>query len=159
VWHRALHLIDHGAALTFHHSWTLERLDEQRERFAAAPYSVADHALVECAPDVAGADAELSGLDWAELVGAAVAAVPGEWLVDALPGGPDGSVGEAATRAAYRDFLLARVAARGEWVPELVEAVARGAARDEAGRRVPERASSGPPAWIPELRLGREGST
>ena len=33
MWHRTLHVIDHGAALTFHHSWTAERLGEQRDRF------------------------------------------------------------------------------------------------------------------------------
>lgn len=157
LWHRALHLIDHGAALTFHHSWSVARLGEQRDRFAASEYAVADHALVECAPDVAGADAELAGLDWAGLVGAAVAAVPGQWLAGALPGAMGGEADEAATRSAYREFLLARVAARGEWVPELVAAVERGAARDGAGRRVSERPSAGPPEWIPELRIGHEG--
>jgi hypothetical protein len=158
LWHRTLHLIDHGAALTFHHSWSVDRLAELRQRYAEAQYSVADHALVECAPDVAAADADLGGLDWTGLVDSAVAAVPDAWLVGGLPGS-DGAGAEAAVaaaRAAYREFLLARVAARKEWVPALVEAVRRGPARDAAGHRVPERASSGPPAWIPELRLGRE---
>ena len=59
------------------------------------------------------------------------------------------------TRAAYRAFLLARIDARESWLPDLVEAVQRGAARDAAGHRVPERSSSGPPDWIAELRIGR----
>ena len=49
VWHRALQLIDHGAALTFHHSWAPGRAD-QVERFATRSYDVADHALLEERP-------------------------------------------------------------------------------------------------------------
>jgi hypothetical protein len=195
LWHRTLYLIDHGAALTFHHSWTLEGLEEQRDRCAAQAYGVADHALVECAPDVASADAEFADVEWDGLVRSAVEAVPDQWLVGSLgtaasgggagageprdsrwvePGDRGGAVGPAVapgdrtlgtagevelTRAAYRAFLLARVAARGEWVPDLASAVASGAARDSSGHRVAGRPSSGPPEWIPALRIGREGRT
>jgi hypothetical protein len=136
LWHRQLHLIDHGAALVFHHSWRAgaqsASVAAQVERFADAPYAVADHALVECRPDVRAADAHVDGVDWPGLVDAAVEAVPGEWLDAALGG-------EAQVRAAYREFLLARLAARPRWVPDLVEAAARGAARDEGGHRIPSR--------------------
>ena len=90
VWHRALQLIDHGAALTFHHSWAPGRAD-QVQRFATRAYDVADHALLECAPDVAAADAELGDVDWADVIARAVAAVPDEWLVadSAAWGGPE----------------------------------------------------------------------
>ena len=152
MWHRALHLIDHGAALTFHHSWATDRLAEQIERFATVPYSVADHALVECKPDIVAADAALSGLDWPTIIHNAIAAVPASWLDSTL-----GSVDDA--RTAYRAFVEARIAGRDVWVPALEAAVDRGAARDASGHRVPERASSGPPDWIAELRIGRaEGS-
>ena len=149
LWHRTLYLIDHGAALTFHHSRTAERLGEQRDRFAVSPYAVADHALIECRPDVLAADRTHAELDWRQIIAAAVAAVPEVWLDDAL-----GSADEV--RAAYEEFLLARIEARRSWVPALAEAVQRGAARDAAGHRVPERATSGPPDWIAELRIGRE---
>jgi len=148
LWHRALYLIDHGAALTFHHAWDPGRAG-QVERFAERPYGVADHALVECRPEVASADDRLAELPWAERVASAVAAVPDEWL-DSTYGSPD------EVRAAYRRYLLARVAARDRWVPPLVEAVRRGAARDARGHRVSERTSAGPPDWIAELRIGRE---
>ena len=149
LWHRALHLIDHGAALTFHHAW-VPRRDDQVRSFAQRAYAVADHALLECRPDVAAADAAAAQLDWPALVDAAVGAVPAEWLeADGLAWG-----GQAAVRAAYREFLLARLAAREVWVPALAEAVARGPARDDRGHRVPARASGGPPDWIPELRVG-----
>ncbi|MCU0300066.1 MAG: hypothetical protein MUF35_00495 [Candidatus Nanopelagicales bacterium] len=151
LWHRQLHLIDHGAALTFHHAWGPRGLDDHVARFAAAPYAVADHALVECAPDVPGAAAAARAVDWDALVAEAVAAVPGEWLDEGM------GDGEAA-RAAYRRFLLARLAARTTWEPALVSSVARGAARDARGRRVPERTSAGPPEWLGELRIGPRGS-
>jgi hypothetical protein len=148
LWHRELHLIDHGAALTFHHSWSADR-PEQVARFATAAYAVADHALVECRPDVLAADATAGAVDWESLVARAVAAVPAGWL--------DASFGDATqVRTAYRQFLMARLAARSTWVPTLVEAVDRGAARDERGRRVSARGSAGPPEWIAELRIGRE---
>ena len=153
VWHRALQLIDHGAALTFHHSWAPGRAD-QVERFATRSYDVADHALLENAPDVAAADADLVGVDWASVIGDAVDAVPDEWLVaDSAAWG-----GAEVVRGAYRAFLQARIEARPTWVPQLVEAVARGPVRDDRGHRVSARMSPGPPDWIPELKIGREGA-
>jgi hypothetical protein len=147
LWHRQLHLIDHGAALTFHHAWAPVALDEQVARFASTPYPVADHALVECAPDVPAAIAAAGAVDWPLVVADAVDAVPGAWL-------DDGFGGEAGSRAAYRRFLLARLEARPTWEPALVAAVGRGAARDAHGHRVPERTSTGPPEWLAELRIG-----
>ena len=88
------------------------------------------------------------------LVGDAVAAVPDEWLAADVEVWGD----QYAVRAAYGQFLMARIAARGEWVPALVEAVAAGPTRDALGHRVSARQSSGPPEWIPELTIGREGS-
>jgi hypothetical protein len=153
MWHRELQLIDHGAALTFHHSWAPDR-EGQVNAFATRAYEVADHALLECAPDVAAADAQADDVDWPGVIAEAVAAVPDEWLdVDgAAWGGPH------AVRAAYREFLMARIGARPVWVPALVEAVARGPVRDDRGHRVSARRSSGPPEWIPELKIGREGA-
>jgi hypothetical protein len=63
----------------------------------------------------------------ADVVDAALADVPADWLV--------------AEPAAYADRLLARVAAREEWVPPLVEAAAAG-----AGERTPIRGAR--PSWL-----------
>ncbi len=153
LWHRELQLIDHGAALTFHHAWAPGRPD-QVDRFATRPYDVTDHVLVECAPRVAEADAAIQGLDMLVLVTKAVAAVPDAWLESEVQAW--GGVGQV--RAAYAQFLTARVAQRGSWVPQLVSDVARGAARDDRGHRVSGRASPGPPEWIPELKIGRADS-
>lgn len=151
VWHRALQLIDHGAALTFHHSWAPGRA-EQMQRFATRAYDVADHALLECTPDVAAADAALAGVDWPDVIAHAVAAVPEAWLAaDSAAWGSS-----AAVRAAYREFLLARISQRPTWFPALAEAVESGPVRDDRGHRVSARQSPGPPDWIPELKIGRE---
>ncbi|TFV86339.1 aminotransferase class I and II, partial [Blastococcus sp. CT_GayMR20] len=52
-WHGGLQLIDHGAALTFHHNWPGARAAVGR------PYDASAHALIECEPDVPAADAAL----------------------------------------------------------------------------------------------------
>jgi HipA-like kinase len=120
-WHGAPYLIDHGATLTFQHNWPTA------DRWPGRPYDARDHVLLGCRPDVAGADATLGPLVTADLVDAALADVPPDWLAT----GP----------AAYADRLLARVAARGSWVPALVEAAAAG-----AGERAPARSSR--PRWL-----------
>ncbi|MEO9239287.1 MAG: HipA family kinase, partial [Jatrophihabitantaceae bacterium] len=44
LWHRELWLIDHGAALYFHHSW--DGPNAAADRFARQPYDSSDHVLV-----------------------------------------------------------------------------------------------------------------
>jgi HipA-like protein len=114
VWHGRLQLIDHGATLTFHHSWAPTASPPER------PYDATAHALLGSRPDAAAADDELAPLVDAALVRAAVDEVPEVWLRDE-PGFAD----VAAVRAAYVDRLLARHAARAAWVPPLVAAASR----------------------------------
>src|ERR671917_2444275 len=54
-WHGRLHLIDHGATLTFHHHWP------GAEAAVTRPYDASAHALVECEPVVAAAAAGGAG--------------------------------------------------------------------------------------------------
>lgn len=152
LWHRTPYLIDHGACLVFHHAWTpaADGLPDpaQVRRFADAHYPVADHALAECAPDVAAADEEAAGLDWPAILARAADAVPPQWLDPAFGSAP-------SVRTAYRTMLQARLDARASWVPALIEQARAGPVRDRAGRRVDARATAGPPDWIPELRMRR----
>ena len=108
LWHGRVHLIDHGAALIFHHSWTNVAASASR------PYDAAAHALAGAGPDVDAADAELAPLVGTDLVEAAVADVPDVWLA-----GEPGFDTTAAVRAAYVGQLTARVAARESWLPSL----------------------------------------
>ena len=111
-WHGAPYLIDHGAALTFHHNWPAAA------NAAGRPYDAREHALLGCAPDL-DAGAALAVDDAA--VAAAVALVPDEWLAD-----EPGFAQPADVRAAYVAYFAARLAEQDAWLPALRAAVAAG---------------------------------
>ena len=110
VWHGELWAIDHGASLYFHHGWSGGV--GSPERFAAQPYDASDHVLGEHLAGVAAADAELAPQVTRELLTEVAALVPDAWL-EPVPGAetPD------ALRAAYVDFLSARVSGERAWLP------------------------------------------
>ncbi|MFE8011666.1 HipA family kinase [Streptomyces antibioticus] len=129
-----LWLIDHGAALVFHHRWDASD--------PAKSYDFRHHALGHYGPDVRAADAELAPKVTEELLRRIVAEVPDAWLTDFAT--PD------EAREAYVTYLHARVRASAEWLPtdfpsreELAAEQARRAARTERERpdwlkRVPD---------------------
>ncbi|MGZ4507065.1 MAG: HipA family kinase [Blastococcus sp.] len=129
-WHGRLQLIDHGAALTFHHHWP------GAATAVARPYDASAHALIECEPDVAAADAAFGPLVTRALLTDVLAQVPDEWLAD-----DDGT--PEVVRARYVDQLLARLAARDSWLPGLIAAAATGG----GGRRRAPRGENRP-AWL-----------
>jgi hypothetical protein len=108
VWHRRLHLIDHGSALYIHHTWR-DPATHARRPFEA----IRDHVLLPFAGSIADADARLAPrLDRAVLE-ALADAIPDDWLrpEDELPD-------PASHRRAYVDYLLARLAAPRAFVEE-----------------------------------------
>jgi hypothetical protein len=132
LWHRQLYLIDHGAALIFHHRWA------SAAAAAARPYDVAEHALLGCGALVAGADAELGPLLTADAIEQAVAEVPSQWLAAGSDAGSDQEL-----RAAYVTQLTARLQARPSWLPDLAAAASRGLAGGQ------QRASTrSRPSWL-----------
>ncbi|MFC1407787.1 HipA family kinase [Streptacidiphilus sp. N1-12] len=140
VWHRRLWLIDHGAALIFHHRWSGAR------DAVARRYPMTDHALGAFAPDVAAADAALAPLVTAELLGEVVGLVPDEWLAD-----EPGFDSPEQQRQAYTAHLAARAARSQAWLPEGF-ADAEELARAEAARVAATLA--GRPAWLQHVRAG-----
>ncbi len=112
VWHRELWAIDHGACLYFHHSWAGGITSPGR--FARQPYDVADHVLAAHLDGIAAADAELAPQVTQDLLGEVLAQVPDEWLEV-----PPGASGVEAVRAAYVEFLLARVTEERCWLPRV----------------------------------------
>ncbi|GGY06717.1 HipA family kinase [Streptomyces anandii] len=132
-----LWLIDHGAALVFHHRWDTSA--------PAKAYDFRHHALGHYAPDVRAADAELAPRVTRELLRDVLAEVPDAWLTE-----EPGFATPDEARGAYVDYLAARVTASGEWLPtdfptreELAAEEAARAARTERGRpdwlkRVPD---------------------
>jgi hypothetical protein len=127
-----LWLIDHGAALVFHHRW--DGSDPEKR------YDFRHHALGHYGPDVRAADAELAPKVTEELLRAVVAEVPDAWLTDfASP---------QDAREAYVAYLHARVRASQRWLPtdfpsreELAAEEALRAARNQQGR----------PAWLKQV--------
>lgn len=98
-WHDALWLIDHGASLYFHHTWT------GWEKAALSPFPyVKDHALLPAASRMLEADAMMRTRITPEVTDAAVALVPEDWLAQAEPDIPADE-----QRRVYRDFLRNRL--------------------------------------------------
>jgi hypothetical protein len=110
VWHRQLWLIDHGAALYFHHSWGGP--SAAAERFARQPYDAGEHVFAGYADRLGGLDGALADLLTEQALTAAIEQVPDEWLE---PAGGRGT--PEAVRAGYREYLLARLANRSAWLP------------------------------------------
>ncbi len=104
-WHDRLWLIDHGAALYFHHAGSVAP-EHARARFEA----VRDHVLLPYASSLVDADRRLVARVSGEVLERAVAGVPAEWL----PGGGDDYVDYLGRRLeAPREFVDEAEAARG----------------------------------------------
>src|SRR5262249_4112906 len=75
VWHRGLQLIDHGAALYFHHSWNryLERTGDPFTR-------VKDHVLLPFASELPAADVRMSASITPGVLADIVTLIPESWL-------------------------------------------------------------------------------
>ena len=124
-----LWLIDHGAALVFHHRW--EGSDPSKA------YDFRHHALGHYGPDVRAADAELAPKVTEELLRSITAEVPDDWLAD----DPHFATPDEV-REAYVAYLYARVRSSAVWLPtdfpgadQLAEENARRAARTRRGGR------------------------
>jgi hypothetical protein len=108
VWHKQLWLIDHGAALYFHHSW-----DNVMERAQSTFPQIKDHVLLPFADDIRSVDAGLAARLPSEVLWSIVKLIPEAWL---------GDVEEFANveehRAAYVEYLTKRLATPRPWVEE-----------------------------------------
>jgi hypothetical protein len=111
VWHRRPWLIDHGAALYFHHGWPSRGADA--ERFAAQRFDASTHVLRDVASSPAAAHERLAPALTTELLDRVTALVPDEWLEPA-----PGLESPESLRTAYREHLQARVANPAAWLPE-----------------------------------------
>jgi hypothetical protein len=109
TWHGDLWLIDHGAALYFHHAWPGGV--GAPARFAQQPWDLGDHVLADYRDGLPEADRELSGLLTPELLGEVLDEVPDVWLA-AVTDVAD----PAHARTSYLAFLAARLGTR-QWLP------------------------------------------
>ncbi len=108
LWSGGLWLIDHGAALYFHHAWS-----GAKAHAAGAFPQVRDHVLLRHASALHAADAALRPRVEQALRAGLLASVPDAWLE---AGGAPGTA--EATRAAYLDWFTARLAATEAFVTE-----------------------------------------
>lgn len=112
TWHRRLHLIDHGAALYFHHDWA------NAAGAAASPFArIADHVLLPLASRLREADAALSARIGDGDIERIVALVPDAWLSD-----EPAFAGVEAHRRAYVDHLRQRLRQREAFLGEAIRA-------------------------------------
>ena len=111
LWHGRLRLIDHGAALYFHHDWSTAsgRSGDPFER-------IRDHVLLPIASRIADVDESLAARLTPEVLRGIVEAIPDEWLADS---------GGAARRDDYFKLLTARVTAPRRFVEEAIRARTR----------------------------------
>lgn len=107
LWHKNLWLIDHGAALYYHHNWATFA-DNTANAFAMT----SQHILLPFVSDIEKIDAEFSAKLTPEVLREIVALVPDEWLENA-----------EADREAYVDFLVKRLESPRAFVTKIAEVV------------------------------------
>jgi hypothetical protein len=110
-WHGQIYLIDHGAALYFHHAWA-DHLARSRSPFAA----IRNHVLLPFAgeAELRAADAALAPRITEDVLAEIVALVPDDWLA--------GEATPEAVRRGYVEHLAARAAAPRDFVEEAIRA-------------------------------------
>jgi hypothetical protein len=112
IWHRRLWLIDHGAALYFHHAWRLG------EHHAAMPFAlIKDHVLLQFASRLEETDARIRARLTADILRRIVELIPDTWLIE------DGKLGrQQEQRQDYLNFFLERLRSSQIFVQEALRA-------------------------------------
>ncbi len=111
-WNRELWLIDHGAALYFHHAWG------DVAQAALTPFAyIRDHALLPRASMIAEADKALRQRITPRTLQKIVGLIPDEWL-----DWDDTTLSPAELREAYTMFLTTRLANSNIFVKEAIDA-------------------------------------
>jgi hypothetical protein len=116
MWHRQLHLIDHGAALYFHHSWSEDYLERSRDPFAR----IRDHVLLPFASSLEEAHESMLQRLAPPLLRSLVALIPDELLA-----GDTMFATAGAFRAAYERYLLRRLEPPHDFLKEALRAHAQ----------------------------------
>ena len=112
VWHRRLWLIDHGAALYFHHIG-----DHSFERSRDPFPMIKDHVLLRYASRLREVDLEMTDRIKPDVIDATVKLIPDTWLVG------ESSPGEMnQRRQAYFQYLLNRLKAPRVFLEEAIRA-------------------------------------
>lgn len=112
MWHRQLWLIDHGAALYFHHTRN-SYLERSRDAFPM----IKDHVLLQFASALQEVDSKMTARVTPGIIENIVNLIPDAWLVeDSSFGGP------TQHRNAYLEYLLSRLEPPHGFLEEAVRA-------------------------------------
>jgi HipA-like protein len=112
MWHRRLWLIDHGAALYFHHRW-----DNHLERSQDPFPHIKKHVLLRFANSLREADSKMTGRITPDVIDRVVKLIPDAWLV-----GDTSFGGSGQPRDVYIEYLLSRLAASNVFLEEAINA-------------------------------------
>ena len=112
MWHRRLWLIDHGAALYFHH-----RSDNYLERSRDPFPLIKNHVLLPFASSLQEADSKMTKRITPDIIDRIVKLIPDAWLVGDSSFGGDGQ-----RKDAYIEYLLDRLAASHVFLEEAIHA-------------------------------------
>ncbi|MEO6812434.1 MAG: HipA family kinase [Ginsengibacter sp.] len=108
LWRKELWLIDHGAGLYFHHSWT------NWQKQATRTFShIKDHVLLPQASELEKIDREFHELLTNDMIRSIVGLIPDNWLMIDSP-----FTSSKQHREAYAQFLIDRFAHSGIFVKE-----------------------------------------
>jgi hypothetical protein len=112
LWHRRIWLIDHGAALYFHHTWP-----DIKERSKDPFPMIKDHILLEFATALEAADEAMRSTISEEEISRIVDLVPDEWMLGSSPFSTT-----AENRQAYVEYLVRRLDQPRYFVEEAIRA-------------------------------------
>lgn len=111
IWNRELWLIDHGAALYFHHNWNTWQVH------ATKPFLlVKDHVLLPHATALAEADVEMKKYITPNVIMAIVSAIPDEWITNTF------SEPIATVKDIYAQYIITRLHHSAQFINEAIDA-------------------------------------
>jgi hypothetical protein len=113
LWQKELWLIDHGAALYFHHSWS-----NPKEQALRPFVNIKDHVLLPFAGQLPEADAWMRQTITDDVVKAVCSSVPDEFLQW------DDSLTPEQIRKGYHEFIMTRLHHSDHFVKEAIDAAA-----------------------------------
>jgi hypothetical protein len=112
MWHSRLWLIDHGAALYFHHAWT-----DMDQRHKDPFRLIKEHILLHFASALEAADHALTTALTEAVIKGVVELVPDDWMNEHAPFSTI-----AENRQAYVDYLTRRLEEPRNFVQEAIRA-------------------------------------
>ena len=111
MWNKELWLIDHGAALYFHHSW-----DNWEPQSTRSFQQIKDHVLLRWATELEAADKLFTDVLTPEVLRNIVSIIPDEFLTS------HNEISPLESRGVYENFLISRISHSINFVNEAIHA-------------------------------------